>query len=165
MQSSYRMGRGLRRYLAGAASARAGDEMSGPALLLLGLAVTGRPGTGAELLASVTIAAAAGGLGARTAVLTAAAVVGLAIPAARTLRHYPPEPAPAAHQAGPRSMAPHWTAPHWIALRRQMADGFAVIVTRRALRRATLTSVVSYAGIGMLLVCCPVLGAQRLGGA
>jgi len=28
----------------------------------------------------------------------------------------------------------------------------------------TVTSVVSYAGIGMLLVCCPVLGAQRLGG-
>ena len=28
-----------------------------------------------------------------------------------------------------------------------------------------MTSAVSYAGIGMLLVCCPVLGAQRLGGA
>ena len=26
-----------------------------------------------------------------------------------------------------------------------------------------MTSVVSYAGIGMLLVCCPVLGAERLG--
>jgi hypothetical protein len=36
--------------------------------------------------------------------------------------------------------------------------------TRRPLLRATVTSVVSYAGIGMLLVCCPVLGAQRLGG-
>ena len=45
-----------------------------------------------------------------------------------------------------------------------MADGFAVIATRRALLRATVTSVVSYAGIGMLLVCCPVLGADRLGG-
>jgi hypothetical protein len=38
-------------------------------------------------------------------------------------------------------------------------------VTRRPLLRATVTSVVSYAGIGMLIVCCPVLGAQRLGGA
>jgi hypothetical protein len=38
-----------------------------------------------------------------------------------------------------------------------------VIVARRALLRATVTSVVSYAGIGMLLVCCPLLGAQRLG--
>ena len=35
--------------------------MSGPALLLLGLAVTGRPSTGSALLASVTIAGAAGG--------------------------------------------------------------------------------------------------------
>jgi len=44
-----------------------------------------------------------------------------------------------------------------------MAEGFAVIVTRRPLLRATVTSAVSYAGIGMLLVCCPVLGAERLG--
>jgi hypothetical protein len=49
-------------------------------------------------------------------------------------------------------------------LGRQMAAGFAVIVARRPLLRATVTSVVSYAGIGMLLVCCPLLGAQRLGG-
>jgi MFS family permease len=48
-------------YLGGTAAARAGDEMAGPALLLLGLAVTGRPATGSELLASVTIAAAVGG--------------------------------------------------------------------------------------------------------
>jgi MFS family permease len=53
--------RGLWPYLSGAAAARAGDEMSGPALLLLGFAVTGRPGTGSELLASLTIAAAVGG--------------------------------------------------------------------------------------------------------
>ena len=45
-----------------------------------------------------------------------------------------------------------------------MAAGFAAIATRRPLLRATVTSVVSYAGIGMLLVSCPVLGAQRLGG-
>jgi hypothetical protein len=44
-----------------------------------------------------------------------------------------------------------------------MAAGFAVIAARRPLLRATVTSVVSYAGIGMLLVCCPLLGAQRLG--
>jgi hypothetical protein len=46
---------------------------------------------------------------------------------------------------------------------RQMAAGFAEIVARRPLLRATATSVVSYVGIGMLLVCCPLLGAQRLG--
>jgi len=44
-----------------------------------------------------------------------------------------------------------------------MAAGFAVIAARRPLLRATATSVVSYTGIGMLLVCCPLLGAQRLG--
>ena len=226
--------------------------MSGPALLLLGLAVTGRPSTGSALLASVTIAGAAGGpvfgtlldrsrrpdrvlagrwpltrwasspsrprwvelpmpavmaialtaglfnpavaggwtaqlprivtgrelargsaldaltysaaslagpalaaviaagLGARTAVLTAAALVALAVPSACSLSRYPPAPPTSRHRAG-RLAA------------RQVAAGFAAIVTRRPLLRATVTSVVSYAGIGMLLVCCPVLGAQRLG--
>jgi MFS family permease len=243
--------RGLWPYLAGAAAARAGDEMSGPALLLLGFAVTGRPGTGSELLASLTIAAAAGGpafgavldrsprpdrvlagtlgayalglvavdaavghlpvplvvlvalaaglfnpavaggwtaqlprvvtgaelttgsaldamsysaaslagpalaalvaawLGARWGVVGAAALVGLAVPAAFSLRRYRP---------------PARTVPVQAAYR-QVAAGFAVIATRRPLLRATLTSVVSYVGIGMLLVCCPVLGAHRLGGA
>src|ERR1700742_3911338 len=61
MISRYTDERGLRRYLAGAAAARAGDEMSGPALLLLGFAVTGRPGPGSGLLASLTVAGAAGG--------------------------------------------------------------------------------------------------------
>ena len=252
MISRYTDGRGLRRYLAGAAAARAGDEMSGPALLLLGFAVTGRPGTGSGLLASLTIAGAAGGpmfgalldrsrrpdrllawtlaayalgivavqaavgrlpmpalaaiallaglfnpavtggwtaqlprvvtgreldrgsaldaltfsaaslagpalaagvaagIGARAAVLTAAALVALAVPSACSLSRYRP---PAAMRAGQRR----------VALRRQMAAGFAVIVARRPLLRATVTSVVSYAGIGMLLVCCPLLGAQRLG--
>ena len=248
MISRYPDGRGLRRYLAGAAAARAGDEMSGPALLLLGFAVTGRPGTGSWLLASLTIAGAAGGplfgalldrsrrpdrllawtlvayalgivavqaavgrlpmpalaaiallaglfnpavtggwtaqlprvvtgreldrgsaldaltfsaaslagpalaagvaagIGARAAVLTAAALVVLAVPSACSLSRYRPG-------AGQRR----------VALRRQMAAGFAVIAARRPLLRATVTSVVSYAGIGMLLVCCPLLGAQRLG--
>ena len=44
-----------------------------------------------------------------------------------------------------------------------MAAGFAAIVARRPLWRATVTSVVSYAGIGMLLVCCPVLGGGSHG--
>src|SRR5947207_12931395 len=61
MISRYTDRRGLRRYLAGAAAARAGDEMSGPARLLLGFAVTGRPGTGSGLLASLTMAGAAAG--------------------------------------------------------------------------------------------------------
>jgi MFS family permease len=243
--------RGLWQYLAGAAAARAGDEMSGPALLLLGFAVTRRPGPGSEILAGLTIAAAVGGpafgavldrshrpdrvlaatlgayalgliaidgavghlpiplvvlvalaaglfnpavaggwtaqlprvvtgtdlargsaldamsysaaslagpalaaliaaaLGARWGVVTAAALVGLAVPAACTLARYRPAPRNIPVQAAYR----------------QVAAGFAVIVTRRPLLRATLTSVVSYVGVGMLLVCIPVLGAQRLGGA
>jgi MFS family permease len=267
MNSRYQVARGLRGYLAGATAARAGDEMSGPALLLLGFAVTGRPAAGAGLLASVTIAGAAGGpvfgalldrsrrpdrvqawtlagyalgitavqvalgrlplpavvlvalaaglfspavaggwtaqlprvvtgreldrasaldaltytaaslagpalaaavaagLGARTAVLTAAALVALAIPAARALARYRPGtpelPAPDRHtQDRPAQGRSTQDRP---ALRRQMAAGFAVIAARRPLRRATVTSAVSYAGIGMLLTCCPVLGAQRLG--
>jgi MFS family permease len=253
MNSRYRVARGLRGYLTGATAARAGDEMSGPALLLLGFAVTGRPAAGSGLLASLMIAGAAGGpvfgalldrsrrpdrvlawalggyavgitvvqavlgrlpasaavpvalaaglfspavaggwtaqlprvvtgreldrgsaldaltytaaslagpalaaavaagLGARPAVLTSAVLVALAIPAACSLSRYRPDSPPL---AGPQS-----------ALHRQMAEGFAVIVTRRPLLRATVTSAVSYAGIGMLLVCCPVLGAERLGGA
>jgi MFS family permease len=252
MISRYTDGRGLRRYLAGAAIARAGDEMSGPALLLLGFAVTGRPETGSGLLASLTIAGAAGGplfgalldrsrrpdrllawtlvayalgivavqaaagrlsmptlaaiallaglfnpavtggwtaqlprvvtgreldrgsaldaltfsvaslagpalaagvaagIGARAAVLTAAALIVLAVPSACSLSRYRPS---GVMGAGQRR----------VALRRQMAAGFAVIAARRPLLRATVTSVVSYAGIGMLLVCCPLLGAQRLG--
>jgi predicted MFS family arabinose efflux permease len=49
------------RYLTGAAVARTGDEMSGPALLLLALAVTGSVQDASALLAAVTVAAAAGG--------------------------------------------------------------------------------------------------------
>lgn len=51
----------LPRYLFGAATARTGDEMSGPALLLLGVAATGTATTGSALLAAVTATAAVGG--------------------------------------------------------------------------------------------------------
>jgi MFS family permease len=257
VKSSYALGRGLWKYLGGTAVSRAGDEMTGPALLLAGFAVTGSPAAGSALLAALTIAAAVGGplfgvlldrsprpdrvlaltlaayavgviaiaasvgrlpvpfvvlialaaglfnpavaggwtsqlprivtgpalsrgfaldamtysvaslagpalaalvaagLGGRTAVIVAAALVALAVPSARSLSRYPPAPSAATphRQAAPRP------GPH-----RQVAAGFAAIATRRPLLRATVTSVVSYAGIGMLLVSCPVLGAQRLGG-
>ncbi|MEZ7131040.1 MFS transporter [Nonomuraea sp. AD125B] len=51
----------LWRYLAGAATARTADEMSGPALLIAGLAVTGSPVVASWLLAGLTVSAAAGG--------------------------------------------------------------------------------------------------------
>jgi len=98
----------------------------------------------------------AAGIGARAAVLTSAGLVALAVPSACSLSRYRPVAATRPGQ-GLTTVQP--------TLGRQMAAGFAVIVARRPLLRATVTSVVSYAGIGMLLVCCPLLGAQRLGGA
>ncbi|WP_354644147.1 MFS transporter [Kitasatospora camelliae] len=52
---------GVAGYLAGAVAARTGDEMSGPALMLAGLAATGSTGEASALLAGLTVAAAAGG--------------------------------------------------------------------------------------------------------
>jgi MFS family permease len=251
VKSSYTPWRTLWKYLGGTLTSRAGDEMAGPALLLLGFAATGKPAVGSALLAGLTIGAAVGGplfgalldrsprpdrvlavtlasytvgviavagavgrlpvplvvpialaaglftaavaggwtsqlprivtgpaldrgfaldattysaaslagpalaalvaagFGARTAVVIAAALVALAVPSACSLSRYPPP-----RVSGPRP------APH-----RQIAAGFAAIVTRRRLLRATVTSAVSYVGLGMLLVCCPLLGAQRLGGS
>ncbi|MEU6781548.1 MFS transporter [Nonomuraea angiospora] len=51
----------LYRYMAGAVAARTGDDMSGPALLVAGLAVTGSPLTASWLLAGLTVSAAFGG--------------------------------------------------------------------------------------------------------
>lgn len=48
-------------YLTGALAARTGDEMSGPALLLAGLAITGSASRAATLLAALTFSAAIGG--------------------------------------------------------------------------------------------------------
>lgn len=48
-------------YLVGAVTARAGDEMAGPALLLAGFAVTGSAVEASSLLAAVTVSAAVGG--------------------------------------------------------------------------------------------------------
>ncbi|MFG3026750.1 MFS transporter [Streptomyces sp. NPDC048254] len=47
--------------MAGAVAARAGDEMSGPALMLAGFALTGSTTDASSLLAGITIAAAVGG--------------------------------------------------------------------------------------------------------
>ncbi|MBB5938930.1 MFS transporter [Streptomyces zagrosensis] len=57
MQKRYAMAR----YMVGATAARTGDEMSGPALLLTGLAATGSASAASALLAGITIAAAVGG--------------------------------------------------------------------------------------------------------
>jgi Major Facilitator Superfamily len=253
------------RYLLGASAARAGDEMSGPAVLLLGFAVTGTPAAGSALLACLTASAAAGGvmlgalldrsrrpgrllavalagyaagllalqvltgrvplgavlpialaagvfspavaggwtsqlprlvapgtlprasaidaltfsaaslagpglaaitaawLGARTAVLGAATLIALAVPAALSLASQTVPVAPSG-----RCLAHRWRHRHagrGSGLVRQVGAGIAAIWRRPALRRATVTSGVSYVGIGMLLVCCPLLGKDRLGAA
>ncbi|MEU2675118.1 MFS transporter [Streptomyces sp. NPDC007164] len=51
----------LRVHLVGAVAARAGDEMSGPALMLAGFALTGSTTDASSLLAGITISAATGG--------------------------------------------------------------------------------------------------------
>ena len=61
MKSSYAQGQALWKYLGGTAVSRAGDEMTGPALLLAGFALTGSPAAGSALAAALTIAAAVGG--------------------------------------------------------------------------------------------------------
>jgi MFS family permease len=103
--------------------------------------------SGASLIGPALAALIAAGFGARPAVMVAAALVAAAVPAACSLSRYPPS------RARTAALAAH----------RQAAAGFAAITARRPLLRATMTSMVSYVGIGMLIVCCPVLGAQRLG--
>jgi MFS family permease len=101
----------------------------------------------------------AASLGTRIAVCTAAVLVGVTVPVALTVFGTPGIAArPAAAASGVQYAAERDTP------LRQLAAGLAAIVRRRALLRATATSAVSYVGIGMLLVCCPLLGQARLGG-
>ncbi len=100
----------------------------------------------ASLAGPALAAVIAAGYGARAAVLAAAGLVAVAVPAACSLSRCPPR------ADGPAAAV-------------SLTAGFAAIVARRRLLRATATSAVSYVGLGMLIVCCPVLGAHRLGSA
>lgn len=238
MRSRYR----LAVYLTGATVARTGDELSGPALLLLGLSVDGSAATGSALLAGLTISAAAGGpllgalldrsprpgrllawallayaggLGAVLALVEVPAAIAVAVAAGllnpalaggwtAQLPHVrgdiPLQKASAwdamtftaaslagpglaglvaAYAGAPAAVAvaivlvaaafpAAWTLPAAEAkpakpLRRQLADGFSVLFRNRKLLRATATSTVSFVGIGIAVVCYPLLGAHRLG--
>ncbi|MFD6067098.1 MFS transporter [Amycolatopsis lurida] len=238
MRSRYR----LAAYLTGATVARTGDELSGPALLLLGMSVDGSAATGSALLAGLTISAAAGGpllgalldrsprpgrllawallayaggLGAVLALVELPAAIAVAVAAgllnpalaggwtaqlpnvrgttplarASTLDAMTFTAASlagpglaglvAAYAGAPAAVAvaitlvaaafpAAWALPGVEAkpstsIRRQLADGFAVLFRNRALLRATATSTVSFVGIGVAIVCYPLLGAQRLG--
>ncbi|MCM1938454.1 MFS transporter [Streptomyces sp. G3] len=241
----------LRLYLAGAVAARAGDEMSGPSLMLAAFALAGSAVEASSLLAGITISAAVGGpvlgalldragrpgrllagalllyavglgvilagldrlpfgvtvsiavvtgllgpalsggwtaqlprvvpgdrlprsnvldamtfsmaslagpalaggvaetLGAPTAVVVSAALIGLALPAAWML------PARTGGTRGARTMS----------VVSDLAAGLRVITGRPSLARATLTSTLSCAAQGMLMACVPLLGERVLGGA
>ncbi|HVV08699.1 MFS transporter [Amycolatopsis sp.] len=234
----------LSRYLAGAATARTGDEMSGPALLLLGLTVTGSPIAASALLAGLTVSSAVGGPmfgtlldrsnrpGRLLAVTLAAYALGLGAILA-SLGHLPIVAVVAlAVLTGlfNPAVAGGWTAqlPHVLgargltrgtaldaltfdvasltgpALAALIADrlgapaalatavglvvlalpsawslpatapstgktawtaGFRAILAYRPLLRATVTSTLSYVGVGMFVVCLPLLGERRFGAA
>jgi hypothetical protein len=83
--------------------------------------------------------------GASAALAVAVAMVAAALPVAWNL---PGRPRPAAARLG-----------------KQLADGFTVLLRNAPLRRATAASTLSCAGIGMVTVCYPLLGAAHLGGA
>jgi len=105
----------------------------------------------ASLAGPALAALVAAWAGARSAVAVSAVLVALAVPAAWSL----------VSASGGRASARRSLEP----FRRQLAAGLSAIIARPALRRATATSIVSCVGAGMLLVCCPVLGQERLGAA
>jgi hypothetical protein len=127
--------------------------------------------TGPALAALVTL-----WLGARPAVAVSAGLVGCAAPAALRLNRSRRGPRStrtgtgitgARRTAAGRMAAGRMAAGRMAVARlpREMLAGLAAIGSRPALLRATLTSAVSYVGIGILLVCCPLLGKERLGGS
>ncbi|MFF1695116.1 MFS transporter [Streptomyces sp. NPDC058257] len=238
-------------YVAGAATARAGDEMSGPALLLVGVAATDSASAGSALLSGITISAAVGGpvfgamldraaapgrllagalvaysaalmvillilgrlplpfviatamlggllgpalaggwtsqlprvvepdglsrataldamtynfaslagpalagvvavlAGAESGVVAAVALIALALPVAWTL---PADPAASSRRRRTSVVG-------------DLVSGFLAIVRARFLARATVTSVISYIGVGVLVTCSPLLGEEALGTA
>ncbi|MFE6667361.1 MFS transporter [Streptomyces sp. NPDC057697] len=103
--------------------------------------------------ASLTGPALAGGaaeaLGAPTAVVVAAGLIGLALPAAWML------PARTAPGQGSRA----------VSVISELAAGARVIAAKRPLARATLSSTVCCAAQGMLATCLALLGERVLGGA
>ncbi|WJV50698.1 MFS transporter [Streptomyces flavofungini] len=236
-------------YLTGATAARTGDEMSGPALLLVGLSVTGSASAASALLSGITVSAAVGGpvfgamldrsarpgrllagaLAAYSAallvilvslgrlplpvVLATAVCGGLLGPAlaggwtSQLPRVVAPDGLPRANTldaltfntaslAGPAlagavamtagatvsvvvslalialALPAAWSLPRRVeavgagpstSVVADLVAGFAAIGRTRPLARATLTSVVSYVGVGMLVTCTPLLGERALG--
>ncbi|RFU38178.1 MFS transporter [Actinomadura logoneensis] len=235
---------GAAAYFAGALSARTADEMSAPALLLLGMTVLGPDRPASLLFAALTAASAVGGpllgalmdrsphpgrllalalaayaaglalvtavLGHLAVAIAVALVTGLLAPSLsgawtpRLADVLPERHLGRGHSldaatynvaslAGPAAAGliagidAYWAmavtigllllaVPAALALPRQeprpsakltsdLKAGFAAIVRAPGLRRITAASMIAFAGIGMLVVSCPPLGEQRLGGA
>jgi hypothetical protein len=57
-----------------------------------------------------------------------------------------------------------WSLPKRTPRKTRLKDGFRVVVRNAPLRRATVASTISCAGIGMVTVCYPLLGAAHLRG-
>lgn len=250
-------------FLAGAAAARAGDEMSGPALLLAGYAVGGSATEASALLAGITVSAAVGGpllgalldrsprpgrllaralalygtglvlillslgrlpleltvliavftgllgpalsggwtaqlprvvprermpranaldamtfslaslvgpalagalahfLGAPAAVVASAALIAFALPAAWTL----PMGRDQDQDRDRDRDRDRDKTPSAASLTADLAAGIRAITHTRPLARATLASVVSCTGLGMLITCTPLLGERAFGSA
>jgi MFS family permease len=241
----------LTHYLLGALPARLGDEMSGQAILLLGLAATGSAALGSTLLAGLTFSAAIGGpllgavldrskqpgkvlagtLGLYAVGLALIAVslgrlptwisvaialaTGFLMPAisggwSSRLKSFIVDErltrasaidattfniaglvGPAVAGLIAAAFGAYWAIAVLVALLtaalplawllprhsvhtkptqstlfwQDVSTGVTVIATSKALFRVTLTSVVSYMGIGMLWVVCPLIGKQLLGNA
>ncbi|MGW2290309.1 MFS transporter [Streptomyces phaeochromogenes] len=263
MKRRYAMGS----FLAGAAAARAGDEMSGPALLLAGYAVGGSATEASALLAGITVSAAVGGpllgvlldrsprpgrllaralalygtglvlillslgrlpleltvliavftgllgpalsggwtaqlprvvprermpranaldamtfslaslvgpalagalahlLGAPAAVVASATLIAFALPAAWTLPMGRDQDRDRGQDGGRDQDRGRGKSPPAASLTADLAAGIRAITRTRPLARATLTSVVSCTGLGMLVTCTPLLGERAFGSA
>lgn len=240
----------LTHYLFGALPARLGDEMSGQAILLMGLAATSTAGLGSALLAGLTFSAALGGplLGAvldrtnypgKILALSLGLYAGGISLLAWSLGHVPAWASVIvalmagclmssisggwssrlksfiadecmtrasaidattfniAGLAGPAlaGLIAAWLGAEWsvvmlVALlvaalpmawllpkhhqqirshdtsfMQDITTGFKIIVVKNALRRITIISVISYLGIGMLWVICPLIGQKVFGDA
>jgi predicted MFS family arabinose efflux permease len=103
----------------------------------------------ASLVGPALAGALAGLLGAPAAVVASVALIAIALPAAWRL--------PAVH--GPERIPPT------VSVAGDLAAGFRCIARTPPLARATLTSVISCTGLGMLITCTPSLGERAFGSA
>jgi transposase-like protein len=112
----------------------------------------------ASLAGPALAGAVAGACGAPAGVVVAVALIGCALPAARSL---PVREVRERREV--RDIGVNRARPEPIAA--DLAAGLRAIARIRPLARATATSVLSCVGQGMLVACSPLLGERVLGGA